>query len=82
LIGDVRAQGLYLGVELVRDRDTKEPAKAEAFEVTELMKAEGVIVFPNGVFDNVLKIKPPMTFQRHHVDIYCSALDRVLTRIG
>ena len=82
LIGDVRAQGLYLGVELVRDRDTKEPAKAEAFEVTELMKAEGVIVFPNGVFDNVLKIKPPMTFQRHHVDIYCTALDRVLTRLG
>jgi 4-aminobutyrate aminotransferase-like enzyme len=46
------------------------------------MKAEGVIVFPNGVFDNVLKIKPPMTFQRHHVDIYCAALDRVLTRLG
>lgn len=81
LIGDVRAQGLYLGVELVRDRDSKEPATAEAFEVTELMKAEGVIVFPNGVFDNVLKIKPPMTFQRHHVDVYCSALDRVLTQL-
>ena len=81
LIGDVRAQGLYLGVELVRDRATKEPAKAEAFEVTELMKAEGVIVFPNGVHDNVLKIKPPMTFQREHVDIYCEALDRVLSRL-
>lgn len=81
IIGDVRAQGLYLGVELVRDRATKEPAKAEAFEVTELMKAEGVIVFPNGVHDNVLKIKPPMTFQREHVDIYCAALDRVLSRL-
>jgi 4-aminobutyrate aminotransferase-like enzyme len=82
LIGDVRAQGLYLGVELVRDLVTKEPARAEAFEVTELMKAEGVIVFPNGVHDNVLKIKPPMTFQHHHADIYCAALDRVLTRLG
>ncbi|MET0453548.1 MAG: aminotransferase class III-fold pyridoxal phosphate-dependent enzyme [Mycobacterium sp.] len=82
IIGDVRAQGLYLGVELVRDLDTKEPAKAEAFEVTELMKAEGVIVFPNGVHDNVLKIKPPMTFQREHVDLYCAALDRVLARLG
>jgi 4-aminobutyrate aminotransferase-like enzyme/Ser/Thr protein kinase RdoA (MazF antagonist) len=81
LIGDVRAQGLYLGVELVRDRDTLEPAKAEAFEVTELMKEEGVIVFPNGVHDNVLKIKPPMTFQRHHVDLYCAALDRTLMRL-
>jgi 4-aminobutyrate aminotransferase-like enzyme len=82
LIGDVRAQGLYLGVELVRDRDTLEPATAEAFAVTELMKEQGVIVFPNGVHDNVLKIKPPMTFQRHHVDIYCAALDRTLTRLG
>lgn len=80
LIGDVRAQGLYLGVELVRDRNTKEPARDEAFEVTELMKEEGVIVFPNGVYDNVLKIKPPMVFQRAHVDIYCEALDRVLSR--
>ncbi|MGE0218637.1 aminotransferase class III-fold pyridoxal phosphate-dependent enzyme [Mycolicibacterium sp.] len=82
LIGDVRAQGLYLGVELVRDPDTKEPATTEAFAVTELMKTEGVIVFPNGVYDNVLKIKPPMTFQNHHADIYCEALDRVLTRLG
>jgi 4-aminobutyrate aminotransferase-like enzyme/Ser/Thr protein kinase RdoA (MazF antagonist) len=81
LIGDVRAQGLYLGVELVRDRDTKEPAKAEAFEVTELMKEEGVIVFPNGVYDNVLKIKPPMIFRNEHVDMYCEALDRVLNRM-
>lgn len=81
LIGDVRGQGLYLGVELVRDRNTKDPAKAEAFEVTELMKEEGVIVFPNGVYDNVLKIKPPMIFQREHVDIYCVALDRVLNRL-
>jgi 4-aminobutyrate aminotransferase-like enzyme len=81
LIGDVRAQGLYLGVELVRDRETKEPAKAEAFEITELMKEEGVIVFPNGVYDNVLKIKPPMIFGKEHVDIYCEALDRVLHRL-
>lgn len=82
MIGDVRAQGLYLGVELVLDRGTKEPARDAAFAITESMKAEGVIVFPNGVHDNVLKIKPPMIFQRHHVDIYCAALDRVLTRLG
>ncbi|SEB57577.1 aminotransferase class III-fold pyridoxal phosphate-dependent enzyme [Streptomyces melanosporofaciens] len=59
IIGDVRAQGLYLGVELVRDRATKEPATREAFRVTELTKERGVVVFPNGVHDNVLKIKPP-----------------------
>ncbi|SPF04834.1 aminotransferase class III-fold pyridoxal phosphate-dependent enzyme [Streptomyces sp. MA5143a] len=79
LIGDVRAQGLYLGVELVRDRTTKVPATEQAFMVTELMKERGVIVFPNGVHDNVLKIKPPMTFRREHVDLYVDALDEVLS---
>jgi 4-aminobutyrate aminotransferase-like enzyme/Ser/Thr protein kinase RdoA (MazF antagonist) len=78
LIGDVRAEGLYLGVELVRDRHTKEPATGEAFAVTELTKERGVVVFPNGVHDNVLKIKPPMTFTREHVDIYVQTLDEVL----
>jgi 4-aminobutyrate aminotransferase-like enzyme len=81
IIGDVRAQGLYLGLELVTDRVTKEPATAAAFAVTELMKEEGVIVFPNGVYDNVLKIKPPMVFQRNHVDLYCEALDPVLDQL-
>ena len=81
VIGDVRAQGLYLVVELVKDRGTKEPATAEAFVVTELMKDQGVIAFPNGVYDNVLKIKPPMVFQREHVGLYCEALDRVFDQL-
>jgi len=81
LIGDVRAEGLYLGVELVRDRTSKEPARDEAFAITEMAKERGVIVFPNGVYDNVLKIKPPMTFARHHVDLYVEALDDILSRL-
>lgn len=81
LIGDVRAEGLYLGVELVRDRVTKEPARREAFAVTELTKERGVVVFPNGVHDNVLKIKPPMTFTREHVDVYVEVLDKVLSSV-
>jgi 4-aminobutyrate aminotransferase-like enzyme len=68
-------------VELVTDGVTKESATAAAFAVTELMKEQGVIVFPNGVYDNVLKIKPPMVFQRNHVDLYCEALDRVLDQL-
>jgi 4-aminobutyrate aminotransferase-like enzyme/Ser/Thr protein kinase RdoA (MazF antagonist) len=82
IIGDVRAEGLYLGVELVRDRETKEPATHEAFLVTELTKERGVVVFPNGVYDNVLKIKPPMTFTRRDVDMYVDVLDEVLPIVG
>ena len=79
MIGDVRAHGLYLGVELVRDSAAKEPAALEAMLVTELMKDRGVLVFPNGVHDNVLKIKPPMIFGREHVDLYVETLDVVLS---
>jgi 4-aminobutyrate aminotransferase-like enzyme/Ser/Thr protein kinase RdoA (MazF antagonist) len=79
LIGDVRGHGLYLGVDLVRDQEMKTPAAREAMLVTELMKDRGVIVFPNGIHDNVLKIKPPMVFDRSHVDIYVNTLDEVLS---
>jgi 4-aminobutyrate aminotransferase-like enzyme len=79
LIGDVRGHGLYLGVDLVRDQEMNTPAAREAMLVTELMKDRGVIVFPNGIHDNVLKIKPPMVFDRSHVDIYVNTLDEVLS---
>ncbi|WP_433225916.1 aminotransferase class III-fold pyridoxal phosphate-dependent enzyme [Actinomadura formosensis] len=80
LIGDVRGRGLYLGVELVRNRDTLEPAAREAMAVSERIKDTGVVVYPTGAHDNVLKIKPPMIFGPEHVDIFTGALDQVLTR--
>jgi len=78
LIGDVRGHGMYLGVELVRDRGTKEPAGAEALHVSELMKDEGVLVYPTGATGNVLKIKPPLTFTAEDADLFGTTLDEVL----
>ncbi|GAA1203846.1 aminotransferase class III-fold pyridoxal phosphate-dependent enzyme [Pseudonocardia alaniniphila] len=78
LIGDVRGRGLYLGIELVRDRASKEPAVSEALEIAEGLKDRGVIVYPTGALDNVLKIKPPMVFGHEHVDLFAEALDAVL----
>lgn len=80
LIGDVRGQGLYIGVELVRDRDTLEPATGEARIVAERMKEEGVVLLPNGEHDNVLKIKPPMVFSHDDADLLLERLDAVLTQ--
>jgi 4-aminobutyrate aminotransferase-like enzyme len=80
LIGDVRGQGLYIGVELVRDRDTLEPAAAEARIVAERMKEEGIVLIPNGELDNVLKIKPPMVFVHDDADLLLDRLDAVLTQ--
>jgi 4-aminobutyrate aminotransferase-like enzyme len=71
---------MYLGIELVRDRSTKEPASEEALLVSELMKDEGVIVYPTGSATNVLKIKPPLTFTSADADLVAAVLDEVLSR--
>lgn len=78
LIGDVRGEGLFLGIELVRDCDTLEPAEVEASYVSNRMKELGVLVSTDGPFHNVLKMKPPMVFTQADADRFISALDRVL----
>jgi len=75
LIGDVRGMGLMLGVELVRDRTTKEPANTEAVAVLEAAKARGVLLGKGGFFGNVLRIKPPMCITREDVDFALKVLD-------
>lgn len=80
LIGDVRAHGMYLGIELVRDRVTKEPAAREALVLSELMKDEGMLVYPTGSAGNVLKIKPPLAFTPADAELFTEVLDEVLTR--
>ena len=78
LVGDVRGAGLFLGVELVRDRDRLEPATVEAAYVVERMKDRGVLIGTDGPFRNVLKIKPPMVFTTADADRLVETLDRVL----
>ena len=78
IVGDARGLGLYLGVELVRDRDTLEPADTEASFVIERMKQLGVLVSIDGPFHNVLKIKPPLVWTDADADRLVTTLDRVL----
>ena len=78
LIGAVHGTGLYMGVELVRDRATKEPATAEAYALCERLRELGAIVQPTGDHENVLKIKPPLCIDRAGADHLVEALDRAL----
>lgn len=59
-IGDVRGRGLLVGVELVRDRATREPAIVETKPVLDLMRQNGILAGSEGSYDNVLKIRPPV----------------------
>jgi alanine-glyoxylate transaminase/(R)-3-amino-2-methylpropionate-pyruvate transaminase len=78
LIGEVRGMGLMLGVELVRDAETKEPASAEAASVLELCKERGLLIGKGGLYGNVLRIKPPMCLSRDDADFLADCLDEVL----
>jgi 4-aminobutyrate aminotransferase-like enzyme/Ser/Thr protein kinase RdoA (MazF antagonist) len=62
LVGDIRGSGLFLGIELVKNRRTLEPATTEAADVVNRMRERGVLIGTEGAFANVLKIRPPMPF--------------------
>ncbi|UCH82583.1 MAG: aminotransferase class III-fold pyridoxal phosphate-dependent enzyme, partial [Candidatus Latescibacterota bacterium] len=75
MIGDVRGAGLFIGVELVRDRETLEPATEEADKLINRLKSRGILLSTDGPYHNVLKIKPPMVITNDDVDMVVRALD-------
>lgn len=81
LVGDVRGEGLFIGVELVRDRATLEPAAAEADAVVEAMRHRGILLSTDGPHHNVIKVKPPLVFTRENADEVVAALDEVLAAL-
>ena len=79
IIGAVHGHGLYLGVELVRDRTTLEPAAAETGAICDRMLDLGVVIQPTSDRMNVLKVKPPLCLDRSAADFFVDTLDRVLS---
>ena len=77
-IGDVRGKGLMIGVELVEDRETKQPATAKCAQVFEHAKDMGLLIGKGGLYGNVLRIKPPMCIQKPDVDFALDVLDIAL----
>ena len=75
------ARGMIAGGELVSDRATQEPAKAETKRVINAMKEKGVLVGREGYLGNVLKIRPPMVFTPGNADVLIKALDEAITAI-
>jgi 4-aminobutyrate aminotransferase-like enzyme/Ser/Thr protein kinase RdoA (MazF antagonist) len=80
-IGDVRGCGLFLGVELVRDRKTLEPAAEEASQLVDRMKELGVLLSTDGPLHNVIKIKPPLVFDRADADVLLERLEKALSDV-
>ncbi len=78
IIGDIRGRGLWIGIELVRNPATKEPATEECGRLVNRMREEGILMGRIGAYDNVLKLRPPMVFAEEHADIVLDTFERLL----
>jgi len=81
LIGDVRGRGLLVGLELVRDRKTLEPAAPETKRVVNRMRDLGVLTATEGPHGNVLKLRPPICFSIAQADLTIAAIDQALSEL-
>jgi 4-aminobutyrate aminotransferase-like enzyme len=79
VIGDVRGHGLFVGAELVRGKETLKPFTPEIDQVIEMMKDKGFLLSTDGPLHNVLKIKPPLPFNKANADEFVVALDQTLS---
>ena len=78
IIGDVRGPGFFQGIELVRDPESLEPAAAQAAYLANRARAHGILMSTDGPYYNVLKVKPPMVFNRANVDFLTATIDKIL----
>ncbi|XP_066263106.1 alanine--glyoxylate aminotransferase 2-like [Euwallacea similis] len=80
-IGDVRGVGLFVGIDLVEDQETRKANKECAQTVVQRMRESNILVSADGPECNVIKLKPPMVFTKENVDEVVAILDRVLVEV-
>jgi len=78
LIGDVRGSGLFLGIDLVLDGETREPAPLQASYVVNRLRECGILTGTDGPHHNVIKLRPPLVFSESDADFFTKTLDDVL----
>ncbi len=81
VIGDVRGLGLMQGIELVKDRETKEPSTAAVAQVFEETKKRRVLIGKGGLYGNVLRLGPPLIADKNHIDELIAALDGAFSSV-
>jgi alanine-glyoxylate transaminase / (R)-3-amino-2-methylpropionate-pyruvate transaminase len=82
IIGDVRGKGLMLGIELVKDRATKEPAKAECAQVLETARELGLLLGKGGLWGQTIRFAPPMCITEADADFLLAVLDEAFSRLS
>ena len=82
MIGDVRGRGLLLGMEMVKDRKSKEHAVEEAARLMDMCKDRGVLLGKGGLKGNVIRIAPPLTINAEQVDQLLETIDQTLAALN
>ena len=78
LIGDVRGSGLFLGIDLVKSGDLREPAPQQASYVVNRLREEGILAGTDGPHHNVIKLRPPLIFAEADAMLFCATLEEIL----
>ncbi len=78
LIGDVRGSGLFLGIDLVLDRETRQAAPFQASYVVNRLRDRGILAGTDGPHHNVIKLRPPLVFSEADADLFVKTLDAIL----
>lgn len=81
-MGDVRGDGLFLGIEWVSDRESKTPDPEGAEQIVDALKEKGFLIGAAGLHRNVLKVRPPLVFAREHADLFLTALEETLSELA
>ena len=81
LIGDVRGSGLFIGVELVKDRQTLEPPIDETREIVNHLRNNNVLIGEDSILGNMLKIRPSMVFNKTHTSIFLNVLEKAIQQV-
>lgn len=81
LIGEVRGKGLMQGIEMVMDRQSKEPAPKAVNQLFEETRQRGLLIGKGGLYGNVIRVSPPLTASEDHVDMALDILDHALAAV-
>lgn len=81
IVGEVRGQGMMLGIELVRDRDTKEPAMQEMLTIMEYCREKGLLIGKGGLDNNVIRLQPPLELTNEQIDEACTILGEAFSKV-
>ena len=77
-MAEVRGHGLFIGLEWVSDRESRTADREQARMIANRMKDKGFLISNAGVLGNVLKIRPPLVFNRTHADLFLTAFDETI----